>query len=204
VALGRGTSDVSLGLERGNQAHRDGRAWHAACEGAARTASLFRRYRDGDPRELRRLSSYRAEAALNTWAAHLFPLRRVNTKYVDDQGEVDEGGEDEVELFEAGEDAAEALEPAEQALDLVAPAIEAAVVGPGVAAAGVGRHDGREAELQHQLPGLVAFIRRSITMGTPAGRRCQPISSLRPSGASWACPGDRAKVRAVRSSAATR
>jgi hypothetical protein len=35
---------------------------------------LFRRYRDGDPREFRRLASYRAEAALNTWAAHLFPL----------------------------------------------------------------------------------------------------------------------------------
>ena len=86
------------------------------------------------------------------------PLGRVNTKHVDDQGEMDEGGEHEVELFEAREDAAKALEPAEQALDLVAPAIEAAVVGPGVAAAGVGRHDRREAEFQHQLPGLIAFI----------------------------------------------
>ena len=47
---------------------------------------------------------------------------RVNTNHVDDQGEMDEGGEHDVELLEAREDAAEAFEPAEQALDLVAPA----------------------------------------------------------------------------------
>ena len=36
---------------------------------------LFRRYNEaGDPRLQRRLASYRAEAALNTWASHLFPL----------------------------------------------------------------------------------------------------------------------------------
>jgi hypothetical protein len=36
---------------------------------------LFRRYRpDEDARALRRLASYRAEASLNTWATHLFPL----------------------------------------------------------------------------------------------------------------------------------
>ncbi len=85
-------------------------------------------------------------------------LGGVNTNHVDDQGEMDEGGEHGVELFEAREDAAKALEPAEQALDLVAPAIEAAVVGPGAEAVGVGRHDRLEAELQHQLPGLVAFV----------------------------------------------
>lgn len=38
---------------------------------------LFRRYdrvNDGDPKTLRRLASYRAEAAISTWAPSLFPL----------------------------------------------------------------------------------------------------------------------------------
>ena len=86
-------------------------------------------------------------------------LGRVNTKHVGDQGEVDEGGEHEIELFEAREDAAKAFEPAEQAFDLVAPAVETAVVGPGAKTVGVGRHDRLKAEFQHQLPGLVAFVR---------------------------------------------
>ncbi len=47
---------------------------------------------------------------------------------------------------------------AEQALDLVAPPVEPAIVGPGAEAGGFGRHDRLEAELQHQLPGLVACI----------------------------------------------
>src|ERR687891_35051 len=68
------------------------------------------------------------------------------------------------------------FEPAEQALDLVAPAIEVAVVGPRAEAVGVGRHDRLEAELQHQLPGLVAFIgpvhydRHAIGSPLPGGQ----------------------------------
>jgi hypothetical protein len=71
---------------------------------------------------------------------------------------VNEGSEHQIELFEAGEDAAKAFEPAEQALDLVAPALEAAIVGPGVKAVRVRRHDRLETELQNQLPVRVAFV----------------------------------------------
>ena len=111
-------------------------------------------------------------------------LGRVNTNHVDDQGEMDEGGEHGVELFEAREDAAKALEPAEQALDLVAPAIEAAVVGPGVEAVWVGRHDRLEAEFQHQLPGLVALIRpvhhhrHAIGPPLPAGQQLAALDRV--------------------------
>ena len=135
------------------------------------------------------------------------PLGRVNTKHVGDQGQMDEGGEHEIEVFEAGEDAANAFEPAEQALDLVAPSVEAAVVGPGVKTVGVGRHDRLKAELQHQLPGLVAVVdpvhhQQSgrinrvflivtggilvLTMGStsldrePVGRRCQATPGIDP------------------------
>src|ERR687892_1417034 len=76
------------------------------------------------------------------------------------------------------------FEPAEQALDLVAPAIEAAVVGPGVEAVGVGRYDRLEAELQHQLPGLVAFVspvhhhRHLFGASMPAGEQLASFGGI--------------------------
>ena len=45
---------------------------------------------------------------------------------------------------------------------------------------------------------------RSINRWTGRGMRPKRCRSVRPSGASWAGPGDRAHVRAVRASAATR
>ena len=88
------------------------------------------------------------------------------------------------------------FEPAEQALDLVAPAIEAAVVGPGVEAAG-----GVEAELQHQLAGLVAFV-GSVHHHRAAAASASAACVLR--GRRGPARAHGAKVRAIRSFAATR
>ena len=107
----------------------------------------------------------------------------------DDEGETKEGKEDAVQFLEAGEDAAVAFEPSEEPFDLVPFAIERPVIAPGIDPVGLRRNYGNHAQFEHQLPSLIAFGSRS---------------SSRPSGTSCALPGERAKVMAVRASAATR
>ncbi len=77
---------------------------------------------------------------------------------IDDECEVEECPEHDVELVEAGEDTSEALEPSEEPLDFVAALVEVSVIGPRRDAIGFWRDDGRKAEVECELPGLVAFI----------------------------------------------
>ena len=76
----------------------------------------------------------------------------------DDECEVEEADEEHVELLEAGEDSAEALEPAEQPLDLVALLVKGTVVLLGLDAIGLRRNPRNHAQIEHQLPCLIAFI----------------------------------------------
>lgn len=76
----------------------------------------------------------------------------------DDECEVEEADEEYVELLEPGEDPAEALEPSEQSFDLVALLVESAVVLPGFDAVGLGWNHRNHAQIEHQLPRLIAFI----------------------------------------------
>ena len=82
----------------------------------------------------------------------------LETKSLDDEGEVEEGEEHHVELVEAGEDSAESLEPVEESLDLVAAAIEYSIELPRLQAGTLGRHDGNPSEIQSQLACLIVLI----------------------------------------------
>lgn len=76
----------------------------------------------------------------------------------DDKGEVEEADEEHVELFEAGEDSSEAFESSEQPFDFVALLVVGSVVVPGFDAVGLGRNHQNHAQIEHQLPRLIALI----------------------------------------------
>ena len=80
------------------------------------------------------------------------------SKRLDDEREAEKAKENHVELLEAGEDAAVSLHAPEQPLDLVPLFVKGAVVAPGIDTVGFGRNDGDHAEVEHQLPGFVAFV----------------------------------------------
>lgn len=79
------------------------------------------------------------------------PLPR--TQSLEDQGKMDEGGEDHIPLVEAREDASEALEASREALYRIPLAIDRAVISPRMEALGIGWHHGHEAQIQSQLQG---------------------------------------------------
>ena len=116
---------------------------------------------------------------------------------------MEEGEKDQIEFVEARKDAAKTFEPAEQPLDFVAPAVHGFVVLPGLQAVRPGRNHRNKAEIQRQLQGFVVFVGAVHDQMQGAGKGPMPPSSLRPSTVSEACPGERAKVMAVRASAAT-
>ncbi len=126
-------------------------------------------------------------------------------KRFDDEGEVEEAEEEDIEFLEAGEDSAKAFESPEEPLDFIALLVEGAVVFPGLDAVGLWRNDRDHAQAEHQLPGFVTPRRRDPSAtAEPSGIGPSSASRARPSGASCAWPGDRAKVMAVRAFAATR
>lgn len=122
----------------------------------------------------------------------------------DDESEVEEADEEHIEFLEPREDSAEALEASEQPFDFVAPPVEGAIILPRFDAVGLGRNHGNHAQIEHQLPRLIALI-GPIHQHRQAFRylrQCpQRLASF---GASCAFPGDRAKAMAVRAFAATR
>jgi len=77
---------------------------------------------------------------------------------IGDEREVDEGDEHEIELLEAREDAPESFESTEQPFDLIAPLVPGAVVLPGGDATLFGWDYRDKAEVECELPGLVAFV----------------------------------------------
>lgn len=77
---------------------------------------------------------------------------------LDDKDEDEEAQEDDIELLESREDAPEALQPAKQAFHLVATPVHLPVVHPRVQAIALGRDDMNEAEVEHQLTGLVILV----------------------------------------------
>lgn len=77
---------------------------------------------------------------------------------IDDECEVQECPKHDVELVEAREYASEGLEPSEEPLDFVPPLVEVSIIGPGRDTIGLWRDYGRKAEVERELPGLVAFI----------------------------------------------
>ena len=65
------------------------------------------------------------------------------------------------------------------------------------------RNHGLEPQIRSKLTGLIASYARSINKGNFPCRPPKRRNSLRPSGALWACAGDKGNVAAVRASAAT-
>ena len=78
---------------------------------------------------------------------------------ISDEREVDKSDKHDVELFKSREDAPKALEPAEQPFDLVAPLVHGAVVLPRRDPVLLGWHHRDQAEVERQLPSLIAFVR---------------------------------------------
>jgi len=131
------------------------------------------------------------EAALNASLAdlrhwYLAPARAcsryLRPEGLSDECEVDEGGEHDVELVEAREDPSEALEPAKETFDLVASTVEHLVEAPRMASRLDGWDDGREAQIQRQLPGLVALIgpiHDQCDRGVRLGKAAHQLSTRR-------------------------
>jgi hypothetical protein len=71
---------------------------------------------------------------------------------------VDEGEEHDVEFLKAGEDAPIAFQAPEEAFHLVPAPIEETVIVPGLEAILFRGDDRNPAEIEHELPRLVAFI----------------------------------------------
>jgi len=67
-------------------------------------------------------------------------------------------GEHHVELLEAGEDPAEAFETTKQSFNFVSPFVDRLAVMPSSDAVGLGRYDGRESQVEGQLPGFIALV----------------------------------------------
>lgn len=104
---------------------------------------------------------------------------------------MDKRGEHHVELREAGADPTTALQGTEQPLDLVAPLADRLALVPDREPIGLRRHHRGEAQVEGQLPGVVALV------GAPSMIRCMrrfgppsEAESFRPSGASCAYQGE--------------
>src|SRR5262249_4546797 len=78
---------------------------------------------------------------------------------LDDECECEEPKEKRVEFLEAREDTTEAFESAEETFDLVALLVNGMIVVPGMQAVGLRRNHRNHAQVEHQLPGFVAFVR---------------------------------------------
>jgi hypothetical protein len=99
---------------------------------------------------------------------------------IDDEHEDDEGEEDDIEFLESGKDAAEAFQPAEKPFHFVALFVEFAVVFPGIEPVGLGRNHRNHAQIEHQLPRLVALIGFIHQHGKPF-RHGAKLAQQRPS-----------------------
>ena len=106
--------------------------------------------------------------------------------------------EEHVELLKAREDTPKPLQPAEQPLDFVAPLVHLPVVLPGSGSGAEGRNNRREPQRQCKLRVSLPSYARSINRYGFRPFNPRRANSLRPSGASWACPGERENVTAVR------
>src|ERR1017187_8248325 len=93
----------------------------------------------------------------------------------DNECEAQEGHEHDVEFVEATEAAAEALEPAEPALDLASTPIPGFAVRPGRNTRRAGRDDGTEAQIERELSGFIAFIRRIHDEAAATGQSRQVL-----------------------------
>ena len=93
---------------------------------------------------------------------------------------MDKGLEHHIKFLEAGEDAAEAFEPTKQSLDFVAPVVHGAVVLPNGDAVLLGRHDGDEAKVERQLPGVVSFVGSVHQQMNRPGRRAKLAQECAP------------------------
>ena len=76
-----------------------------------------------------------------------------------DQDKIDKGEEDDIEFLKSGEDAPEAFQSAEKPFHFVAFLVEFAVIFPGIKPVGFGRNHWNHAQIEHQLPCLIALIR---------------------------------------------
>ena len=109
----------------------------------------------------------------------------------------DEAGEHGIKLFKGREDEAAAFQAVEQTLDFMAAPVHLAIVFPGIHAGSRRRLDRGKSQVQRQLTRFVPLAGAVDDQRRLAVRRAQTrCSSFRPSGASWACPGGSANVRA--------
>ena len=122
----------------------------------------------------------------------------------DDKGERNKAEKYYVEFLKAGEYSPIAFEASEEPFDLVTLFVKSAVILPGIDAIGFWRHHGNHAQIEDQLPGFITFLGAIHQQRQAFRHRPSSRSSSRPSGASWALPGESAKVMAVRAFAATR
>jgi hypothetical protein len=93
---------------------------------------------------------------------------------------MDKGKEHHIEFLETGEDASEAFEPTKQSFDLVAAAVHGAVVLPSVNAVLLRRNNRNEAEVEGQLPGVLAFVGSVHQQMNRPSRRAKPAQKLAP------------------------
>ena len=120
-----------------------------------------------------------------------------------DQSKVKKAKEQQVEFVEPREDAAKTFQSAEQPLDFIAPGIQGSVAVPRLSRLCRGGTTGMKAQSRANCRVVLSSQARSMMRCSGAGRGPMPPNSSRPSTASEARPGERAKVMAVRAFAAT-
>ena len=99
---------------------------------------------------IRRLAKRGANAGQTFWGYRRYPeCHGIRSIYI---------CEHDIEFLEPREDTAKPFEPTEQPFDLIAPLVDDPVVLPRRDAILLGWYDGDEAEVERQLPSLVAFV----------------------------------------------
>jgi hypothetical protein len=76
----------------------------------------------------------------------------------DDERKAEKRQEHDVEFFKTRKDAAEAFEAPEQPLDLVALLVQGTIIFPRMQPVGLRWNYRNHAQIQHQLPGFIAFV----------------------------------------------